>query len=211
MSVLERLQETHCMPRDLYISIRRNIENNYIENQTQNSAFVRDLPLDLRRPLSLLIYDEFIRNFDFLQDKTIHFTSWICPILKPLVCGPREIIIHENDEAEKVFFLRRNKCYYVLPKYAFTPYIVIEESTSFGFEDFLASMVQNEHKIVSNTLDLSPQAPDKCDSRGSSRFENSRVDEDESQEQQIFEGVRRRFCVQAGEEDYTELLTMDKT
>jgi hypothetical protein len=147
------------MPRDLFISIKRNIENNYIENQTQNSAFVRDLPLDLRRPLSLLIYDEFIRNFDFLADKTIHFTSWICPILMPRVCGPNELIIHENDEAEKIFFLQTNTCHFVLPKYAFTPYIQIVQSTSFGIEDFIASMIgQNEHKIKSNILEPNAQA-----------------------------------------------------
>jgi hypothetical protein len=129
------------MPRDLFIAIRRNIENNYIEHQEQNSAFVGDLPLDMRRPLSLIIYDEFIRNFDFLKDKTVHFTSWICPILRPRVCGPNELITHENDVAEKVYFLRRSNCYYVLQKFALTPYICVVESTSFGLEDFIATII----------------------------------------------------------------------
>ena len=34
MKVLERLQEKHTMPRELFIGIRRNIENNYVEHQT---------------------------------------------------------------------------------------------------------------------------------------------------------------------------------
>jgi hypothetical protein len=65
MGVLEKLMTNFNMPRDLYIGIRRNIEQNYIEDQNLLSAFVKDLPLDFRRPLSMIIYQNVIKSVDF--------------------------------------------------------------------------------------------------------------------------------------------------
>lgn len=82
--------------------------------------FLNTLPHDLKRQLSLIIYQEFISNFEFLKDKTNLFLSWFCPILLPRICGPEEIVYNENDPAESIYFLRSNVCHYILPKFGNT-------------------------------------------------------------------------------------------
>jgi hypothetical protein len=57
------------------------------------------------------------------------------------VAGPKEFIYFENDPAEEVFFLKANAVNYVLPGFAETPYLQVQESTSFGAIDFMAELV----------------------------------------------------------------------
>lgn len=104
MKVLEKLHNSHKMPNKLYVSIRKNIHRNDIEELQQLAHFVEDLPIDLRRPLSMLIYEELYTSVDFLKKKPDRFIAWICPILKPRIAAPNECIYYENDELRCVYF-----------------------------------------------------------------------------------------------------------
>ena len=81
MGELEKLQENYILPVDLYIKVRNYIEQNHLNDMNDASQFVADLPLELRRPLSMHIYKDFYSKVDFLKGKREFFISWICPIL----------------------------------------------------------------------------------------------------------------------------------
>ena len=70
------------------------------------SVFVEELPPELRKPLSMLIYKDLYTNVAFLKGKHDNFISWICPLMKSRVALPNENIYYENDELRDVFFLK---------------------------------------------------------------------------------------------------------
>lgn len=54
------------MPTDLYVKIRKNLEKNHVEDAQSVAMFVEELPSDLRKPLSMLVYRDLYKNVDFL-------------------------------------------------------------------------------------------------------------------------------------------------
>ena len=68
--------------------------------------FVEELPVEMRRPLSMLIYESLYENVDFLIGKQERFISWMCPLLQVRVTAPKEIIYYENDVLSNVYFLK---------------------------------------------------------------------------------------------------------
>lgn len=165
MSVLDKLQNDHVMEHDLYKNIKKHIEYNDIEEVTAIGTFVEDLPLELRKPLTTLIYKEMIATVDFLKDKRERFINWISPTFKLRVVAPRETIYYENDYMSEVFFLKSGSLDYVLPKYENQPFLKIVEHTTFGLIDFVAALLsrtqtkngimsvfeENKNKLDANT------------------------------------------------------------
>lgn len=123
MEVLDNLQSAHNIENDLYVSIKKHIEHNDLEDVQAISAFVEKLPHDMRRSLSMVIYKNVYEEVDFMIGKTERFIAWICPILKTRVSAPRETIFREGDPLTEVFFLKSGSCHYVLPKYADQPFL----------------------------------------------------------------------------------------
>lgn len=149
MNVLEQLQKDHKLKRNLYLRIRKNIENNHVEDLKCISEFIEDLPIDLRKPLSMEIYRHLYENVEFLKKKDETFISWICPALKTRVAAPLESIYYENDVLNCIYFLRSGSCNIVMPRYANTPFIKIVENTCFGLIDFVAAMLNKKDKLTS--------------------------------------------------------------
>ena len=56
MTVLDALFKKHKIPTMLYSQIKKNLNFNYIDEIKNVSAFVDDLPLNLREPLACHIY-----------------------------------------------------------------------------------------------------------------------------------------------------------
>lgn len=103
---------------------------------------MKDLPLDLRRPLSTYIYKDLRSQVNFLKNnKSEAFLAWFCPLLKLRVAGPSESIYYENDKLQSIYFVQRGSCNYVLPKYGNRPFIQIVDNTYFGLSDFITSLL----------------------------------------------------------------------
>lgn len=81
------------------------------------STFVEDLPIDLKKPLSIHIYEDIYMRVEFLKDKDHRFISWICPLLKFRVAAPNEYIFYEDDPVTEIYFVKSGVCDYVLPRY----------------------------------------------------------------------------------------------
>ena len=121
--VLDRLQSEYKFPRILYLGIKKNIEFNNIEDLETLSQFIEDLPINLKTPLSICVYEKTYNSVDFLRSRSPLFISWFCPLLKSRVAAQDEIIYYEGDDLNGVYFIKSGECDYVLPKYAQTAYI----------------------------------------------------------------------------------------
>ena len=141
MSVLDKLCDIHHMPHEMYRNIKFFLDANEIEDAHATGKFVDELPVLMRRPLSMLIYQNVYKNVDFLIGKSEEFIAWICPILKVRVISPQETIYYENEALSNVYFLKSGPCNYVLPAYNSEPFLRIEPNTSFGLIDFIAALL----------------------------------------------------------------------
>ena len=102
---------------------------------------MENLPLNMRRPLSMIVYADLYKSVDFLSNKKESFIAWICPQLKTQIVAPGETIYYENDLLQDVYFLKKGSANYVLPKHANQPFLEIMEKTSFGLIDFVAALL----------------------------------------------------------------------
>ena len=125
MVVLERLHREHEFPLLLFSKIKKNLKFNYTQDLRSVNTFVEELPHNLKTELSIYIYEKVYMQVDFLRTKSKSFISWICPMLKMSVVTPKEYVVYEGDEIQKIFFLRSGQCHYVLPKYQNSKYITI--------------------------------------------------------------------------------------
>lgn len=138
MVVLDRLYKDHDFPLALYSKIKKTLKYNYTQDLRSVGEFVEDLPHNLKNELSVHIYETLYKEVDFLKEKSEIFISWICPMMKGSVATPNEYIFYEGDDITKIYFIRTNFCYYVLPKYQNARYIRISSGQYFGIIDIIA-------------------------------------------------------------------------
>ena len=69
MAVLDQLFKEHNFSQSLYSKIKKNITANLTDDKRQVSLFVEDLPLDLKTPLSISIYEDLHSKIDLLKGK----------------------------------------------------------------------------------------------------------------------------------------------
>ena len=177
MSVLTKLFDKHDFPHTLYVDIKKHIEHNQKLDMKSVSDFVGDLPLDLKTPLSIHIYEEVYTQVDFLKNKDLRFISWICPILKTRVAAPNEYIFYEGDPVTRIYFVKSGACNYVLPKYANSAYIKVLSNSMFGFFDIVATLLDRaEH----NCEDHSHDEDEHCSHEND--FDNDEIEEEKIDE-----------------------------
>lgn len=200
--MLDRLHSEYNFPQSLYTSIKKSIEINDIEDLQDLNKFVDKLPINLKTPLSICIYENLYENVDFLKKKTPQFISWICPLLKARVAAQDEIIYYEGDDLNSVYFLRSGLCQYVLPKYAQTAFVEINDHTCFGLADFLVALLNKYGKGFSEFDIMSLLEP---------ALNESEDDEDNEKMSWLFEvGLKRSFTVRCADERCSELFAIDK-
>ena len=140
-SVLDRLFKNHDFSQSLYNKLKKNIEYNHAEDLKMVAELVEELPLDLRRPLSIAIYSSFYSNVDFLKGKGSQFIEWFCPTIKTRFASSNECIYYDNDQLSTIYFLKKGTCYFNLPRFLNTPFIEVIENTCFGLIDFIAALL----------------------------------------------------------------------
>lgn len=129
LEVLDRLFDEHRFTHQLYRRIKKNIEANTIEDKGSVNKFVEDLPINLRKPLSIAIYKDVYSSMDFMKKKSAEFISWLCPLLKLRIATQDEVVYYEGDALDHVYFLKNGCCNYVLPKYGNRAFLKIVKET----------------------------------------------------------------------------------
>ena len=69
MSVLNRLYNQTEFPQELYTKIKKHIQYNHKADRKEISTFVEDLPIDLKTPLSIHIYEDVYTRIEFLKNQ----------------------------------------------------------------------------------------------------------------------------------------------
>ena len=80
------------------------------------------------------------KNIDYLKSAKAPFISWICPILRLVSPIKNEFIYQEGDEVKYIYFNAAGLNGFVLTKFNNTPFIRINQSMTFGFEDVTANL-----------------------------------------------------------------------
>tara|TARA_B110000285_G_C15109729_1_gene610287 strand:- start:571 stop:972 length:402 start_codon:yes stop_codon:yes gene_type:complete len=83
----------------------------------------------------------------FFIGKSLRFTSWILPQLRPEWYDEEEFFFRENDQINNFVFLVKGKAQFVLPEYKCLPYINIGENNHFGLIDIVGSAKCNGFDI----------------------------------------------------------------
>lgn len=135
------------------------------------SKFVEDLPIDLKTPLSIHIYETVYTRVEFLKDKDHRFISWICPMLKFRVAAPNEYIFYEGDRVNEIYFVKNGVCDYVLPRHTNTPYIRVVDDSCFGFFDIVAWLLERGKQDDCDLMDDSCSLADQSLSAASEEYQ----------------------------------------
>ena len=138
------MYKEYSFPLELFVKLKQSLKYNYSQDFDDYSNFVDELPHNLKIEVSLYLHEETYKKMKFLQDKSMSYIAWICPLLKPYYLQNDEYLYFEGDEIISIFFLKTGNCGFVLPKFENVKYINIEPGNNFGIEDIVGSIIKNE-------------------------------------------------------------------
>lgn len=143
LMILNRIYKEYCLPLDLYVRLRRNLNYEHQKDFQSINKFVEELPHKLRIEVSLYIYEERYRRIRFFKKMSASFISWICPLMKPQLFSENQHIYLEGDEVNCIYFLVSGSASFVLPSFENTNYIDIGIGDKFGIVDITGSTQAN--------------------------------------------------------------------
>lgn len=111
LAVLKEFKKRTQMPNRLFLKIKRHIENNSkTESHSQQmDKLLNDLPLSLRSQVIACTHGEIIERIHFFKNKQPDFLISIMIELKPLKLQHGDILYHQKDHAEEIYFIQQGK------------------------------------------------------------------------------------------------------
>lgn len=101
--------------------------------------FLDVLPQSLKNESALFIHAKTYKKIWFLQNQTLSFLAFICPLLKPLLCQGGEYVYQEGDEILSIYFLNDGVAGSVLPRHRNVKFIDYPAGSHFGVMDIVSS------------------------------------------------------------------------
>lgn len=139
LMILNRIYKDYCLPLDLYIRLKKNLNYENQKDFQEINQFVETLPHKLKIEVSLYIYEERYKRIRFFKKMTVSFISWICPLMKPQHYSENQHLFIEGDEINCIFFQVSGNASFVLPSFENTRYIDIRVGDKFGIIDITGS------------------------------------------------------------------------
>jgi hypothetical protein len=65
--------------------------------------------------MSAYAYEQRYSRLKFFRNRSIHFISWLCPLMKPNWYDQDEFFFFEEDDVDEMFFLIKGEAQFVLP------------------------------------------------------------------------------------------------
>ena len=99
------------MSNRLFLKIKRHLENNSkaANNFALQDKLLNDLPLSLRSQVIACTHGEIIERIHYFKNKHPDFLMSIMIELKPLRLSQGDILYHQKDHAEEIFFIQQGK------------------------------------------------------------------------------------------------------
>lgn len=116
MEVLKKIYNEYYLPLPLYDKIKKSLTTIFITDMDELNEFMDVLPHGLKIECSLFIHERTYKKIWWLNKQPYSFISFICPMLKPLLCLEDEYIYQDGDEVNSVYFLKEGKVGHVLPR-----------------------------------------------------------------------------------------------
>jgi len=107
MEHLQEISRRYNVPDKFNEKVYKYLRYDYKFNKSEKFAFINELPIRLKNSLLINMYREVIRNFNFLKENSVDFTSKVVFMMKPLRMHLKEYIITEGEFLEEVIFVRR--------------------------------------------------------------------------------------------------------
>jgi CRP-like cAMP-binding protein len=101
-----------------------------LEKETKN--FIADLPRAVRSELSYKIFSEILGDLVFFQNKPREFIARIGPLLKKVRFRQGDIIFHEAEVANELFWVKEGEVSHFIPEYNNFRFINIKKGFYFG-------------------------------------------------------------------------------
>ena len=76
------MYKDYSFPLELFVKLKQSLKYNY-QDFEDYSNFVDELPYNLKIEVSLYLHEDTYKTMQFLQDKSMSYITWICPLLKP--------------------------------------------------------------------------------------------------------------------------------
>ena len=96
------------MSNNLYNEVLRNLYNEQLYERKDKHLLFDCLPYSLKNKLIMEMYKPIIRNFVFFKDiDNSDFIVKVATSLKPLISIKGDIVIHEGDYINEIFFIKK--------------------------------------------------------------------------------------------------------
>ena len=76
------MYKDYSFPLELFVKLKQSLKYNYQDFEDYTN-FVNELPYNLKIEVSLYLHEDTYKTMQFLQDKSMSYIAWICPLLKP--------------------------------------------------------------------------------------------------------------------------------
>ena len=92
--------------------------------------------------MSYFIFEKTFKDLWFFKGRSLSFIAWVCPLLKPLSKNQDQYIFFEDDDVSCIYFLKKGKAGYVLPRQNNLLYVTLSEGFQFGLTCIVGSFMQ---------------------------------------------------------------------
>ena len=140
LELLRELGKEYGLSKTFLEKLASAVEYEHKNTNKDIDELVSTLPNSLKNQLLVTIYQKKIESNAFFEGRTDHFVAWIAPYLKPFRFDEQEIVYHEGDLANEMYFLVKGGVEFVLDKEnEYVCYVSVSPNYYFGEIDLLFS------------------------------------------------------------------------
>lgn len=151
--MLNRIYKEYCLPLRLYENVKKSLHYQYNNDIEDLLKFTEQLPQDLRIEVSMFIFERTFKQINFFKNKPLRFIAWICPLLRPLIKAVDQYIFFEKEEMTCIYFYRKGKAGYVLPRQNNMTYVELNRGYHFGVSCIAGSFIDRSDWSMDNIID----------------------------------------------------------
>ena len=94
--------------------------------------FLKTLPVSLRAELSSIMFISYVEGICFFKRHSKKILASVGPHLRPQKISINDIIFHDGEYANEMYFLKKGQVSLTLRKFNYFPFITINEGYYFG-------------------------------------------------------------------------------
>ena len=142
--MLNRIYKDYCLPLNLYENVKQSLRYQYKNDIEDLVDFIAELPIDLKVEVSFFVFESTFKEIEFFKGRPLTFIAWICPLLRPELKSKQQYIFYEDDDVSCIYFFKKGKAGYVLPRHRNMLYLNLNKGNHFGVSCIVASFLDKD-------------------------------------------------------------------